>query len=516
MDLIQITPLPQLVPSRICLSCDVCCRFPEADSFLRPYFTAEEIGYAIARGIDPRHFPNPAGGQVTVVPNPAGQGYICPAFDPSTSYCRIYDVRPLDCQLYPFTVMWSRDGAEVVLGWDAKCPFMGETAPTDSPSPLASSLVGYAERIARLVEREEYLGTFIEHPALVARFQDDVTVIRVLPRLTERLGRRPPILKPLTRDDWERWTNALAQTGTALSAYHLAPHLVWRSLFSYFWAELGGCLCLFAENSDGVFMPLPPLPLRLTPHRDRDPLLRACNGCPLYRMQWVPRLTEAIGQAMKIMRERNHRSAVTRIENIPEELKPELEAWGYRLTAKDRDYLYRASDLANLNGDRYRSQRAACNRFVRSHQFHYEPYRDEYREACLTLFADWAAQQTARPLDESARHMLRDCEAAHREAMVCHEALKLIGRVVRVDGAIRAYTFGYERSASVFCVLFEVADRAIPGLAQFIFREVCREGAERGYAFINTMDDSDLPTLARSKMAYHPVRLLSSYIATER
>ncbi len=35
--------VPQLVPSKTCLTCEVCCRFPEADIFLRPYFTAEEI-----------------------------------------------------------------------------------------------------------------------------------------------------------------------------------------------------------------------------------------------------------------------------------------------------------------------------------------------------------------------------------------------------------------------------------------------------------------------------------------
>src|SRR5437868_9945275 len=37
-----VTPpsaLPQLVPSRTCLQCDVCCRFPDPDSSLRPYFT---------------------------------------------------------------------------------------------------------------------------------------------------------------------------------------------------------------------------------------------------------------------------------------------------------------------------------------------------------------------------------------------------------------------------------------------------------------------------------------------
>ena len=42
--------LPQLVPSRICLQCDVCCRFPDPDSALRPYCTETEITRALAGG----------------------------------------------------------------------------------------------------------------------------------------------------------------------------------------------------------------------------------------------------------------------------------------------------------------------------------------------------------------------------------------------------------------------------------------------------------------------------------
>ncbi len=41
--LVHITPLPQIVPRQICFRCDVCCRFPEPDSFLRPYFTADRM-----------------------------------------------------------------------------------------------------------------------------------------------------------------------------------------------------------------------------------------------------------------------------------------------------------------------------------------------------------------------------------------------------------------------------------------------------------------------------------------
>ena len=44
--------LPQLVPSRICLQCDVCCRFPDPDSVLRPYFSENEITRALAGGVE--------------------------------------------------------------------------------------------------------------------------------------------------------------------------------------------------------------------------------------------------------------------------------------------------------------------------------------------------------------------------------------------------------------------------------------------------------------------------------
>ena len=214
------------------------------------------------------------------------------------------------------------------------------------------------------------------------------------------------------------------------------------------------------------------------------------------------------------MRERNTGSAVSRIENVPEKLQLTLQALGYRVVPKDSDYLYRSRDLATLAGDRYKSQRAACNRFERDTRYRCEPYQDAHREASLALFEEWAAQKETEGLDAGARHMLRDSASAHREALTHHRALGLAGRVVRVDGAIRAYTLGYERSSPVFCILLEVADRRIPGLAQFLFRGSCREAAGRGFEFINTMDDSGILSLARSKQAYHPVRMLPNYIAT--
>lgn len=168
----------QIVPSAVCAVCDVCCRFPEADSALRPYFTCEEIQQAIARGIPPDSFSELAGSKVRVIPH--GEGYMCPAFEPATGRCGIYGDRPLDCRLYPVAVMWDVDHAGVVMGWDSKCPFIRDNL--DSPESRA-----YVERTATLLESEVIARTFIANPQLIGAFQDDVIVLRRLERLTTGL-----------------------------------------------------------------------------------------------------------------------------------------------------------------------------------------------------------------------------------------------------------------------------------------------------------------------------------------
>ncbi len=522
-DLIQIGPLPQVVPSRTCLQCDVCCRFPEPESFLRPYFTREESGRAVEAGLDPASFPTPEGGQVRLVPSPTGEGYLCPAFDPDTHRCGIYEARPLDCQIYPLAVMWSEDGRRVLLGWDEKCPFVMDNLSTGRGAQ-GPDLEAYADEIAAMLEQDATITVLEKHPRLIGPYQDDVVVLRPLDRLTERLGkdrkaaggkreaasvqapslsahspsafRLPPpglSLPPLTLDDRMRFEAALLRSGPAsandLAAYAFAPHMIWRALLPLSWAELDDHLCLFAESADGVFMVLPPL-----------------GPGPL---------AGPLREAFQYMQERNQGSAVSRVENVPEELRGVMEDLGYRLRQKDPDYLYRTIDLVNLAGDRYKSQRAACNQLSRRHRVASRPFRAEDRGACLSLLERWVKQKESRGLEPIARAMLADTGIAHRDALGHSEALGLVGRVLLVDDAVAGYTFGYRRSPRTICVLLEVADRAIPGAAQVLFREFAKEALAAGHEFINSLDASGLGSLAASKEHYHPVRFVPSSIATQ-
>lgn len=492
--IIPTNPLPsgrnallQIVPSATCLSCDVCCRFPERDSFLRPFFTAEEIGTAISAGLAPALFPNSDGSQIDLVPNPGGDGYVCPAFDSATSRCRIYEVRPLDCRLYPFALMWDATHDQVVLGWDTKCPYM-----RDQSSPV---LAQAAEEVAGWIEQEVRVETLVRYPRLIGRFQEDVIVLRPLERVTERLqqGRMRVRTQALTLDDRDRMEAALAVSagvqGTPLAAASFAYHYIWRHRVTYSWTVLHDHVCLFADSPDGLFMALPPL-----------------GAGPVAR---------PLAEAFHFMRERNGDSRVTRVENVSEACVQEIRALGYRVTAKEPDYLYDASALSDLAGESFKSSRAACNRFMRERGGMLEPFEPRDERACVSLFHEWREQKQQGGADDWACALLQDAAGAHETALSDAAELGLTGAVVRVAGRIRAYTMGLWLNPSVFCVLLEVADRDIVGLGPFIFREFCRQARAKGACWINTMDDSGLPSLARSKRWYRPARLLTNYIVTE-
>ncbi|MBA5866380.1 MAG: DUF2156 domain-containing protein [Nitrospira sp. CR1.3] len=478
---------PQMVPSSTCLRCDVCCRFPDPDSPLRPYFTGPEVRQAVAAGVEADRFPSPGGGQISLVPDEQGEGFHCPAFNPVTSVCKIYEQRPLDCRLYPLVLMWNERHDEVMLGWDSKCPFMRDQVP--------DAIRQHADRAIEWLNSREVLAAVSNHLRLIGRFQADVAELSPLPAVTLALSRRwgkVPIHR-LTLDDVSRLTAALHRSGLpearSLAAYSAPYHYLCGTLLSYWWAELDGAFCLFVESPDGWFMPLPPL--------TKGPI------------------EKPIAASFEFMRRRNGDSAVSRIENISELVASRLRPSGYRLVPKDGDYLYRAEELAALAGDRFKSQRALCNRIERMNGVAVTPYALGDRAECRKLLQRWRGQKRTGALDSLGRLLLDDALSSHEIVWSHAFDLRLSGTVVRIDGTIRAYTFGYWLTGTTWCVLLEVADRTVSGLAQYLFRDTCRAALSQGAEFINTMDDAGLPGLGLSKRSYHPVTQVQNFILTE-
>ena len=314
-------------------------------------------------------------------------------------------------------------------------------------------------------------------------------------------------LTPLTLQDRHGFERSLSQMfkgrTTALSTWAFAPHYIWKDQFSFSWTEIGRWRCLFAEYADGLYMPLPPLGPRTF-----------STSTHLHEFQ------DVVLQVMEYMKTKNIQPTITRIENVPSELATCFEDMGYTIRAKDSDYLYQREDIVKLEGERYKSQRHAYNRFLRNYSIEYQPYQASDQGECWELFRRWSLQKmeqyTSERSDhcEAGRFMLQDSESAHRIIMEFWEPLGLTGRVVRIDGMVCAYAFGFALTSEVYCILVEVTDRTIIGSSEYVFREYCRE--LESHALINTMDDSGLASLARSKQAYFPVELVRNYIVTQR
>ena len=296
-------------------------------------------------------------------------------------------------------------------------------------------------------------------------------------------------LQPLTFNDKPIFDTYVHQKCTRLSHYAFAPIYVWREHFQFYWTLLSDYLCIFAKQADDYFMPILPMPSEIENH--------------IY--------LNVVNKAYQFMLVSNRNPHIARIENIRQEMVSFFEKNGFCANLKETEYLYETVALAELRGDRYKQQRHAYNVFVAAHpSAKLRPYRPADQAECLALYDTWRETRSQKYDDSIYNTMLDDSQSAHRIGISDADAFGLLGRVVRIDGEIKGYTFGYPLNADTFCVLFEIADLSIKGLAQFIYREFCKELTDT-YRWINAMDDSGLENLKRTKCAYYPIELISSY-----
>jgi hypothetical protein len=210
----------------------------------------------------------------------------------------------------------------------------------------------------------------------------------------------------------------------------------------------------------------------------------------------------------------NKNKEISRLENIEE---PELsfyEQLGYECGFKSYDYICLREDLVSLRGDRFKSKRASLNYFTKHYNFTYLPFSLGDAQACMSLYNLWRKQRSRSCQDRLYQGMLQDGLRCLEVLLRDFKSLGLVGRVVKVNGKIKAFSFGYKLNERTFCVLYEITDLDIKGLAQFIFQRFSSE--LESFKYINIMDDSGLENLKRVKNSYKPVRLAGAYIAKRR
>jgi hypothetical protein len=133
---------------------------------------------------------------------------------------------------------------------------------------------------------------------------------------------------------------------------------------------------------------------------------------------------------------------------------------------------------------------------------------------CLKLYSLWAKERKSKISDFIYHGMLEDSGISLKEALDNYYELNLKGAKVELNNIIRGFTFGFALNKETFCVLYEITDLGIKGLAQFISSKFAQELS--GYKYINIMDDSGFSNLKKVKLSYHPKRMAPAYIVRKK
>jgi Fe-S-cluster containining protein len=111
--------IKQVVPENLCRSCDVCCRFSQEASIYAPHLTQEDEKQLFKAGLSQQLVRNNR-----LVLKSFQSLFLCPCFVPAENRCKLYNWRPLECQIYPFLLV--SKNKKIFLALDKKCPFARE------------------------------------------------------------------------------------------------------------------------------------------------------------------------------------------------------------------------------------------------------------------------------------------------------------------------------------------------------------------------------------------------------
>jgi len=255
---------------------------------------------------------------------------------------------------------------------------------------------------------------------------------------------------------------------------------IWRKFYDTYWAVCHGALILKVTLASHTFL--------LPPYGGID------EDLPIV----VAELKEYFqGQPFEF--HGIYESTIARFNKyLPEltEFTPDRDNW---------DYVYLQEKLATLAGRKLHSKKNHYNAFIKDHpDFVYEKITPENKDECIEFGKQWIINR-----EETDPTIIREYSAI-QEGLNNLEALQIRGGLIRLDGQVKAFTFGERTSKETMVVHVEKADPDIRGLFTAINKEfVSRECQD--VIYVNREEDMGIEGLRKAKESYHPEFMLRKY-----
>lgn len=176
------------------------------------------------------------------------------------------------------------------------------------------------------------------------------------------------------------------------------------------------------------------------------------------------------------------------------------------------DHILSTAEWSALAGGKFRNKRYAIRQLHARHTVADRPLslaEPATRQAMLAVFARWVARQ---PCPDASRHELT---AFHR-LLALGDDPRLISLGLEVDGVLRGFTVNELLPGGYVMGHFMKADLDMPGVSPALLQATCRALHDRGYLYLNIMQDLGNPGIAHAKRLCRPVFGLRKFTIAPR
>jgi len=169
------------------------------------------------------------------------------------------------------------------------------------------------------------------------------------------------------------------------------------------------------------------------------------------------------------------------------------------------DYVYLASDLANLPGSGYSKIRNRLNKFKKNYEYSTEAISEENMDEVNEFLKRWC--------------LWKDCDsdvvlANERKAIIYSMShffdLGLSGLLIRISGNIEALAVYEMMSPDTVVVHYEKGSPYFDGIYKAINIETAKI-LQKDFKFINREEDMGIPGLRQAKMSYRPHHMVEVF-----
>lgn len=169
------------------------------------------------------------------------------------------------------------------------------------------------------------------------------------------------------------------------------------------------------------------------------------------------------------------------------------------------DYIYRASDLAELSGTKYGKIRNRLNKFTKNFTYVIEEISEKNIDEVNEFLKRWCLWR-----DCASNELLENERKAIVYLMLHFFDFNLQGIILRINGVIQAIAVYEKMNADTVVVHFEKGSPDFDGIYKAINMETAQR-VRHSFTYIDREEDLGVPGLRKAKLSYHPCQFIEIY-----